>query len=176
MGLIDKGSFTVDEIKHSGPPDAISIRAHSADFTSAIRIKRETSWRDTTLGAVLRAIAARNRLTLQIAPALAARAVASITQGQESDTALLRRLGREHETVATIKHGRLLFLPKGATVTASGKPLATVAISRRQGERRHRRVARSQGREARDGDGRQGRGHEAHRQDLRQPRGGDPRR
>jgi phage protein D len=40
-GLVHKGSFKVDEVNHSGPPDQIRIRARAADFTSAIRNRRE---------------------------------------------------------------------------------------------------------------------------------------
>lgn len=31
-GLIDKGSYTVDEVEHSGTPDQLTIRARSADL------------------------------------------------------------------------------------------------------------------------------------------------
>ena len=42
-GLIDKGSFKVDDVSHSGPPDQITIKARAADFTSQIRNRREQS-------------------------------------------------------------------------------------------------------------------------------------
>src|SRR3546814_16015820 len=59
-GLVDKGSFKVDDVTHSGPPDQIRIRARAADFTSAIRNRREQSWKDATLGTVLAEIAGRH--------------------------------------------------------------------------------------------------------------------
>ena len=139
-GLIDKGSFTVDEIEHGGPPDVISIRAHSADFTGKLRIRREKAWKDTTLGAVIRDIAGRNGLTPHVSAELAARPLASVTQGRESDMALMRRLGREHDAVATVKRGSLIFAAIGAGVTASGKPLPTIEIQRRSGDRHSYRI------------------------------------
>jgi phage protein D/phage protein U len=82
-GLVHKGSFKVDEVNHSGPPDQIRIRARAADFTSAIRNRREQSWANTTLGTVLQDIAGRNALALRIAPDLAAIALPALHQSRE---------------------------------------------------------------------------------------------
>lgn len=133
VGLVDKGSFKVDDVSHSGPPDQITIRARAADFTSVIRNRRDKSWKDTTLGAVLRDVAGRNGLTARIAPALASIALKSVTQSRESDIAFLRRLGRENDAVATIKDKNLIFAAKGAGQTSTGKALPTLAIRRDHG-------------------------------------------
>jgi phage protein D len=133
-GLVHKGSFKVDEVNHSGPPDQIRIRARAADFTSAIRNRREQSWANTTLGTVLQDIAGRNALALRIAPDLAAIALPALHQSRESDTAFLRRLGRENDAVATIKTGTLIFARKGAGTTSTGQPLPTLALTRRSGD------------------------------------------
>jgi phage protein D len=135
IGLIEKGSFKVDDVSHSGPPDLITIKARAADFTSAIRNRRDQSWKNTTLGAVLKDVAGRNGLTLKVAPALASIALKSITQSRTSDIAFLRRLGREHDAVATIKDKHLIFSPKGAGTTISGKTLPTLTITRASGDR-----------------------------------------
>jgi phage protein D len=134
-GLIDKGSFKVDDVTHSGPPDQITIRARAADFTSAIRNRRAHSWNNTTLGAVLQDVAGRNGLTARIAPALASIAVPTVTQSRESDIAFLRRLGRENDAVATIKDKHLIFAPKGAGQTSTGVALPGLTIQRRAGDR-----------------------------------------
>lgn len=91
-GLIDKGSFKVDDVSHSGPPDQITIRARAADFTSEIRNRRSQSWANTTLGAVLSEIASRNGLTARIASALASIALPALSQSRESDVAFLVRI------------------------------------------------------------------------------------
>lgn len=134
VGLVDKGSYKVDDVTHSGPPDQIRIRARAADFTSEIRNRREQSWKDTTLEAVLKDIAGRNGLTLKVAADLASIALPSISQSRESDIAFLRRLGRENDAVATIKDKHLIFARKGAGTTASGQPLPKLAITRRDGD------------------------------------------
>ncbi len=135
VGLVDKGKFTVDEVEHSGPPDQITIRARAADFTSAIATRREKSWHDTTLGAIVKEIAVRNRLTARCAPALASIAIKAMAQTRESDIALLRRLGREHDAVATVKAGALILAPTGAATTATGATIPAITIRRGDGDR-----------------------------------------
>lgn len=133
-GLIDKGSFKVDDVGHSGPPDQITIRARAADFTSEIRNRRTHSWTNTTLGAVLTEIAGRNGLTARIAPDMASIALPSAVQSRESDVAFLRRLGCENDAVATIKDKHLIFAPKGGGQTSDGRALPMLTIRRRDGD------------------------------------------
>ncbi|HEY0624658.1 contractile injection system protein, VgrG/Pvc8 family [Sphingomonas sp.] len=141
-GLVDKGSFKVDEVEHSGPPDQVRITARSADFTSELKARREKSWHDTTLGAIVNEIAGRNGLQGRCAAALASIQLKSFVQSRESDMALMRRLGREHDAVATIKGGSLILVPIGQGETATGKPLAEVTLRRRDGDRHSYRLAK----------------------------------
>ena len=133
-GLIDKGSFKVDEVAHSGPPDQITIRARSVDFTSDLKTRREKSWHGTTLGAIVKEVAGRHGLKLSCGPALASIAVPTKIQSRESDVAFLRRLGREHDAVATIKRGKLILSPIGTGATPAGRALPTLTIRRRDGD------------------------------------------
>jgi phage protein D len=134
VGLVDKGSFKVDEIAHSGPPDQITIRARSVDFTSDLKTRREKSWQETTVGAIMKEVAGRHGLKPSCAPALASIAVPTKAQSRESDLAFLRRLGREHDAVATIKRGKLILSPIGMGATPAGRPLPTLTIRRRDGD------------------------------------------
>ncbi len=133
-GLVDKGWFIVDEVAHGGPPDLITIRARSADFTSDLTTRRENSWHGTTLGAIVTEIAQRHQLTPRCAANLADITVTSKAQNRESDLAFLRRLGRERGAVAKIARGVLIFSPISAGVSATGKPIATITIARRDGD------------------------------------------
>jgi len=132
--LVDKGSFKVDEVEHSGAPDLLTIRARAVDFTAATRTRSLKTYRDTTLGAIVQQLAANAGLRARIAPALASIAIDVIEQGRLSDTAFLRRLGRRHDAVATVKAGNLLFNPIGAGTTASGTALPTATIRRSDGD------------------------------------------
>lgn len=133
-GLVDKGSYTVDETEHSGPPDVLSIRARSADLRAGTTRKRERSWHQTTLGTILRSIAQEHDLEPAISPKLEAIEIPHLDQTDESDLNLITRLGQEHDAVATIKAGRLLFMPIGQSQSASGQALPTVTITRAEGD------------------------------------------
>ncbi|PZR37191.1 contractile injection system protein, VgrG/Pvc8 family [Caulobacter segnis] len=128
------GAFKADEIAWDDEPAKITVRARSADFTADLRIRRERSWRDTTLGDVVGQLAAGAGLTTRIAPDLAARPIKIIAQSRESDIAFLRRLGRDHDAVATIKAGSMIFGPIGAGQTPSGKPLPEITLTRKDGK------------------------------------------
>ncbi|MCP2016855.1 contractile injection system protein, VgrG/Pvc8 family [Qipengyuania citrea] len=135
VGMVDKGRFIVDEVGMEGPPDVVTIRARSADLTDRLRQRRTKSWKDTTLGAILQAIAGRHGRTAQVDGALAGIAVKAIEQEGKSDMAFIRDLGRRHDAIATWKDGKLLFLPIGKSASASGAALASVTLAKRDGWR-----------------------------------------
>ncbi|PPU45501.1 late control protein [Xanthomonas arboricola] len=140
-GLIDKGTFIVDEVEYSGSPDIITVRARSADLTAEMRTRRERSWHNTTLGAVLNALAGEHGLKPRVAEALARTKLPHLDQANESNMNLLTRLGQRFDAVATVKAGALVFAPIGAGTTATGKPLPTVTLTRRDGDQHRYSVA-----------------------------------
>ncbi|MCU1717438.1 contractile injection system protein, VgrG/Pvc8 family [Pseudomonas sp. 5P_3.1_Bac2] len=133
-GLTDKGTYIVDETSHSGAPDSLSIVARSANLRSDFKVKRERSWHATTLGAVLRSIAASHGLTPVISSDLAAINIVHLDQANESDANLLARLGEQHDAVSTVKAGHLLFMRAGRGQSASGLFLAEVTLHRNDGD------------------------------------------
>lgn len=145
IGLVDKGAFKVDEVEWSeGAPDQIRITARSADLTAGFRVRRERGWTNTTLGAIAREVAGGAGLTAVVAPELANIAVPVLAQHQQSDMALLRRLGREHDAVATVKSGRLLLSPIGRGRSPGGQQLPSLTIVKGDGSGgRYREISRS---------------------------------
>jgi phage protein D len=133
-GLVDKGSYTVDETEHSGAPDVLSIRARSADLRKGLKSKRERSWSNVTLRDVLGDIALGNGLTTNIASALEDSPILQLDQANESDANLISRLGEEFDAVITIKAGCLLCLPAGGGKTASGAELPHITLTRADGD------------------------------------------
>lgn len=133
-GLVDKGTYTVDETEHSGAPDVLSIRARSADLRKGLKTKRERSWSNTTLGDVLGDIAIGNGLTATIAGALDGLPILQLDQANESDANLISRLGEEFDAVASVKAGCLLCLPAGGGKTASGLDLPHIILTRADGD------------------------------------------
>lgn len=132
--LVSKGTFTVDEIEHSGTPDRLTVRARSADFRETLNIKRERSWHETTVGAVVNEIATRHKLTAALGKELEAQKVDHFDQTNESDGSFLMRLAKEYGAIAAIKNGNLLFIRQGQGKTASGKPLPAMTITRATGD------------------------------------------
>ena len=141
FALIRKGSFTVDEVEHHGAPDTVTIRARSADFRGTLNSRREESWHDKTLGEIVAAIAARNTLTSSVIPELAGIKIPHIDQSQESDAKFLTRLAERNGGEVSVKAGKLLFLKAGRGVTASGKAIPQVTITRSDGDRHQFSIA-----------------------------------
>jgi phage protein D len=140
-GLFNKGTFVVDDVEHSGPPDVITIRARSADLTGAVRSRKERSWHDTTLGAILGTIANEHSLKVAIAKGMAGVQVPHLDQANESDINLLTRLGKRFDAVATVKAGTLIFSPIGSGMTPSGAELPVTQITRESGDQHRYAVA-----------------------------------
>lgn len=118
---MDKGSFTVDEVQHTGTPDQLTIRARSADMRGQMPGKRTQSWHDLTLGEIVTTIAGRNSLEPVVAAVLNGIRIGHIDQTEESDLNFLARLGERHGAIAAIKAGRMLFTTVGEALTASGQ-------------------------------------------------------
>ncbi|XQS16404.1 phage late control D family protein [Citrobacter telavivensis] len=132
--LFPKGAFTVDEIEHSGAPDRLTIRARSADFRETLNTRREKSWHQTTVGEVVKEIAARHNLKMALGKDLTDKALDHMDQTNESDASFLMKLARQYGAIASVKDGNLLFIRQGQGRTASGKPLPVITIERKAGD------------------------------------------
>ncbi len=139
--LVDKGSFTVDEVEHAGAPDVITIHGRSASMSSDMHERREKSWHGASLGAMVRTIAARYSMTPVVSAKLGAIVIAHIDQTHESDMSFLTRLAKRYDAVMNVKDNRLVFMPVGEGVTASGKALPVIALTRQDGDRHRYHVS-----------------------------------
>lgn len=134
-GLIDKGLYIVDEVEYSGAPDVLILRGRSADLTGNLRIRTERSFNKKTIDEIVGEIAGANGLEPVVAPSLGSTLIEHIDQTSESDAAFLRRLGKRHDAVATIKEGRLLFIPiQGAKKPDDATEMPEFEIERRHGD------------------------------------------
>lgn len=139
--LTDKGTFTIDEIEHNGPPDVLTLRGKAADMRDSMQVLHEQSYHDTTLGDILKILAGRNSLTPKIAEQLAAEVMPHIDQQGESDAAFLTRLAIQFDALATVKLNNLLFMPAGDAKTLSGNPMPGTTITRQSGDSHNVSVA-----------------------------------
>ncbi|EQU65680.1 phage tail protein I [Escherichia coli HVH 209 (4-3062651)] len=94
----------------------------------------DEKWPEATKRAV-------NRLEASVAPSLAGIKIPHIDQSQESDAKFLTRLAERNGGEVSVKMGKLLFLKAGQGVTASGKKIPQVTITRSDGDRHHFAIA-----------------------------------
>lgn len=140
-GLVDKGTFRVDEVEHGGAPDQLTLRARSADLRTGLASQHERSWHATTLGAIARAIAEECGIGCKIDAALDAVSIDHLDQTNESSANLLSRLAKDHDAIATVKAGALLLTRAGVATTVDGARVPAVTITRADGDQHRFSVA-----------------------------------
>jgi phage protein D len=146
--LVDRGTFVVDVVRHTGPPDQVQITAKSARVSQKngrdnvntevgegpkLKQGRERSWVEITLGDMLRQIAEPYGLEVRVSKELEGHFFAQIDQ-TESDQHFLTRIANDLDAVATVKAGRLLFLQAGKGENADGQKIERITIERKDGD------------------------------------------
>lgn len=132
--LIPKGKFIVDELQYSGSPDSLTLRARSADLRGSLSDKKERSFDNISFENLINQIAKENQLEGACAEAFKEKVIPHLDQTNESDINLLSRLAENYDAIATVKNGKLLFMPVGLGLTVSGKALPTIEITRQMGD------------------------------------------
>ena len=133
-GVVDKGSYKITEVSWNGAPDTLHITAQSADTSDRFSEAKEKSWHKTSLKEIIESIAAANGYTPIIGKAYQDEKIDHIDQSNDSAAAFLSRLADRSDAIATVKHGRLLFVSSGEATTAGGQPLPTIRITRNSGD------------------------------------------
>ncbi|EBU7264638.1 phage protein D [Salmonella enterica subsp. enterica serovar Oranienburg] len=105
--LRECGTFSIDEIELSGPPDSVSLRGLATSVTVAMRTKVSRGFENTTLAAITQRIAGKHHLQLQgqIEPLTLDR----VTQYDETDLAFLKRLARDYGYLVKVTHTHVIF-------------------------------------------------------------------
>ena len=132
--MVYKGKFTVDEVSHRGAPDVLTIRSKSVDFTNGMQTSIERSWHNTTVHHVVYTIAQECDLTPVISDVLANESIEHMDQTNESNASFLTRLAVDFDAIAAVKDKKLLFMPRSAATTASGRPFTGKTITRKDGD------------------------------------------
>ncbi|MCH5442860.1 phage protein D [Salmonella enterica subsp. enterica serovar Muenchen] len=105
--LRECGTFSIDEIELSGPPDSVSLRGLATSVTVAMRTKVSRGFENTTLAAIAQRIAGKHHLQLQgqIEPLTLDR----VTQYDETDLGFLKRLARDYGYLVKVTHTHVIF-------------------------------------------------------------------
>ena len=122
------GTYVVDEVELSGPPQTLAVRAKAADMRSSLKAQKTRSWDDVSLGELVSSIAADHGLEARVGSALRTVRISHLDQTEESDLHLLTRLARDHDAVAKPAGGVLLFVPRGEAASATGRQMPVVDV------------------------------------------------
>lgn len=133
-GLVEKGEYLVSEFTASGSPDRLSITARGADLAEALAEQVEKSWHKQTLYQIIETIAKKHKYEYLISKDYQNQKIEHIDQTNESDASFMSRLAEQYDAIATIKNGKLLFIPAGESQTASGQPILPTTITRASGD------------------------------------------
>lgn len=127
--LVFKGAYQVDELEEPLDDQVLVIHGKAARMMGQIKSPKDATYDNITLGALVAKIAGAHGYTPAVSAALQGHVFKHIDQRGESDMNLLTRLARDLGAVAKPIDGKLVVVPKGEAKSASGKALATVAIS-----------------------------------------------
>ena len=130
--LVDFGQFTVDSVSGEGGDSVpvLRIEAHAVPMSGSAKMqgRKSRSWAGVTLGDIVEKIAGENGLQSVIAENFAALDLGHLDQTDESDTAFLSRLARDVSAAVKVTAGRLAFIGRGTSRTASGAALPAVTL------------------------------------------------
>jgi phage protein D len=101
------GTFEIDEIEFTGPPDTVNIKALAAGIKGKLRTKNSQAYENQTLKQIAQTIAGKNNLSVvgEIANVQIERA----TQNRETDLGFLRRISHEYGYVFSVRDSKLIF-------------------------------------------------------------------
>lgn len=149
QALARLGSYRVDQIEVTGPPDTITLRGKASDMRGSGKTTRSGSWENVPLAQIVSDLAARNGwkpgCTVQTK-------VARVDQRNESDFNFITRLARQYDCTAKVGDGQLLVMPRQGSSTPGGKVFGAVTIQRsdvnrysfRLGDRTTQRAVKTQ--------------------------------
>jgi phage protein D len=125
--LTRMGSYTVDTVEVSGPPDTIVIKGKASDVRGSGKTIRSGSWEGAPLSKIVADVAARNGWT-PVCPV--STKVARVDQLNESDFNFITRLAKQYDCTAKVADGKLLVMPRQGGQTASGQAFGAITLAR----------------------------------------------
>lgn len=130
--MLDCGTFTVDEIEFSGPPDTVQIRALAAGITNPIRTKNSKAYEKQTLRQIADEIAKKYGYRIidnnSDKSALDDIQIERITQNRETDLAFLRRVAEDYGIMFSLRDTDIIF----TSVFDIEKSDATLKLDRKE--------------------------------------------
>ncbi|WP_109512596.1 phage late control D family protein [Pseudomonas ovata] len=155
--LTRMGSYTVDQVKVSGPPDTMTISGKAADMRGSGKTTRSGSWEGVPLAQIVTEIAKRNGWE-PVCPVQTK--VERIDQRGESDFNFITRLAKLHDCTAKVADGKLLVMPRQSELSTTGKVLGVVVLAKtdvtrydfKLGDRSTQKAVKTQHKDKKTGD------------------------
>ncbi len=157
QALTRMGSYTVDEVQVSGPPDTMTIRGKASDMRGSGKTTRSGSWEGVPLAQIVTEIAKRNGWE-PVCPVQTK--VERVDQRNESDFNFITRLAKQHDCTAKVADGKLLVMPRQSELSTTGKVLGVVALTKtdvtrydfKLGDRSTQKAVKTQHKDKKTGD------------------------
>lgn len=121
--LVPGGTFQIDELEFSGPPDTVTVRGIAALIKPDLRTIRSAAYEHTTLAGIAAKVAKRHGLSIvgTVPPITIDRA----TQHRETDLGFLHQLAEKWGLVFTVRGNQLIWYDQEVL---DGKPAAVTII------------------------------------------------
>ncbi len=127
VGLAFMGAFEVDDVTFKGPPRSIQLMGLATGARSMLKAPTIKEFDNKTVGDILGSIAGKAGLGVAISGELAGQKLPYKNQ-IVSPNHLIHELERQYGAVAKVSNGKLMFVPRDGTNSASGVSLPTVVL------------------------------------------------
>jgi len=105
--LLNCGSFEIDEMEFSAPPDTITIKALAANIKKALRQNNSVAYENKTLLQIAQEIA--NKHSLKLVGNVKDIKIKRITQNNKRDLEFLKNLAEEYGYIFKVSDNKLTF-------------------------------------------------------------------
>lgn len=129
VGLAYMGQFSIDDVTFLGMPRSIQLTGNSTGMKTIMKAPRIREFANPTVGSILSQIAGEAGLGVAIAGALGSAQLPFKNQ-LVSNNHIVHELERIFGAVAKVVDGKLLFVPRDGTETASGIPVPTLVLQK----------------------------------------------
>jgi len=115
--LLNCGSFEIDELEFSAPPDTITLKALAANIKKALRQNNSVAYENKTLKQIAQEVADKHNLTL--VGSIKDIKIKRITQNKKRDLEFLKNLAEEYGYIFKISDNKLTFYETAKLKTAN---------------------------------------------------------
>lgn len=105
--ILNCGTFTIDQVELSGPPDKVSIKGIATGIDGKLKTKKSTAHENKTLRQIVNSIAGNNGYT--VIGTIENISIGRLTQYRETDLQFLNRLANDYGYAFSVRDKTLVF-------------------------------------------------------------------